>query len=257
MTQETPIASLDRGAETIDTGWRALFKIGGAAALISALMYLITLGVYVPANLASPPPETVLEWFTVFEDSPIVGLFYLGLADVIIMILWGPMSLALYNVLKKSNRAWSLIATTFVFVGIAVFLASNVAFSMHYLSNQYALATTQTGKSTIEAAGQGLIAISQGTGGRYAGMPMVWLSGVILSVVMLRSKAFSRATAWVGIIGLGLLVTGVPFGGHYTDTGTPTALQSAITAVQYIGGGLLSLAWYILVGLGLMKAGRS
>jgi hypothetical protein len=87
MSQETETASPDRRVETIDLTWRGLYRIGGAAALICALMYLITLGIYVPANLASPPPETVPEWFTVFEDSPITGLFFLGLADIIIMIL--------------------------------------------------------------------------------------------------------------------------------------------------------------------------
>jgi len=220
-------------------------------------MYLITLGVYVPANLASPPPETVLEWFTVFQNDPITGLFFLGLADIIIMILWGPMSLALYFVLKQSNRTWSLIATPFVFVGMAVYLATNTAFSMLSLSQEYAVATTEAEKSILLAAGQAMLAVSRGTGVLYTGMPLVWLAGLIFSAVMLRSEAFSRATAWVGILGLGLLVVGIPGGGHYTSTGESTAVQSAIVAVQYVGGGLLSLAWYILVGLRLLKIGRS
>jgi fumarate reductase subunit D len=256
MSQETQTASPDR-AETIDFSWRGLYTIGGAAALICALMYLITLGVYVPANLASPPPETVLEWFTVFEDSPITGLFFLGLGDIVIMILWGPMALALDAALKRSNRTWSMIATSFVFVGMAVFLATNTAFSMLSLSQEYALAATEAEKSILLAAGQAMLTVSRGTGALYTGMPLVWLAGVIISVVMLRSEAFSRATAWVGILGLGLLVVGILGGGHYTSTGESTAVQSAIVAVQYIGGGLLSLAWYILVGLRLLKIGRT
>jgi hypothetical protein len=236
---------------------KGLYRIGGVAALLCALMYLITLGVYVPANLASPPPATVLEWLTLFQNDPITGLFFLGLADIIIMILWGLMSLALYAVLKFSNRSWSLIAITFVFVGIAVYLSTNTAFSMLSLSQEYAVATTEAEKSILLAAGQAMLAVSRGTGGQYTGMPLVWLAGLIISAVMLRSKTFSKATAWVGILGLGLLVAGIPFGGHYTTTGTPTAVQSAIVAVQYIGGGLLSLAWYILVGLRLLKIGRS
>jgi hypothetical protein len=257
MSQETQIDSSDRGTEILDSTLKGLVRIGGASALICALMYLITLVIYVPANLASPPPTTVLEWLVLFQNSPFTGLFFLGLSDIIIMILWGPMSLALYAILKQSNKAWSMIATAFVFVGVVVFLATNVAFSMLFLSRQYAAAATEVEKSTILAAGQALIAISQGTGGRYTGMALTWISGVMLSAVMLRSKAFSRTTAWVGIVGLGLLVTGVPFGGHYTDTGTPTTLQSAIVALQYVGGGLLSLGWYILVGLRLLKIGRS
>jgi hypothetical protein len=72
---------------------------------------------------------------------------------------------------------------------------------------------------------------------------------------MLRSKAFGKAIAWVGILGLGLLLASVPFSG-YTTAAPTTAIVSAIVTVSVIGGGLLSLAWYILVGLRLLKLGR-
>ena len=244
------------GVESVDSTWSSLLKVGGAAALLCALMYVITLVVYVPANLASPPPATVLEWFEVFEGSPVTGLFYLGLADVIIMLLWGPMALALYAVLKQTNQTWSLIATAFVFVGMAVFLATNTAFSMLSLSQEYAAAATEAEKTILLAAGQSMLAVTRGTGQLYAGMQLVWLAGLVLSIVMLRSKEFSKATAWVGILGFGLLVVGIIGGGHYTSTGDYTAIQAAIVAVQYIGGGLLSLVWYILVGLRLWKLGH-
>ena len=241
--------------ETADSIWSSLYRIGGAAALICALMYVITLGIYIPANRAGPPPGTVPEWFTLFQTNPLTGLFFLGLADIVIMVLWGPMSLALYAALKQSNKTWSLIATAFVFVGMAVYLATNTAFSMLSLSHQYAAATTEAEKSTVLAAGQAMLAVSEGTGGQYAGMPLAWLAGLIFSVVMLWSKAFSKATAWVGILGLGLLVASMPFAG-YTTTGPTTAVVSAIIAATYIGGGLLSLAWYILVSLRLLKLGQ-
>ncbi len=97
--------------------------------------------------------------------------------------------------------------------------------------------------------------MSEGTGGQYVGMPQAWLAGVILSVLMLRGKAFNKAIAWVGIVGLGLLIASMPFAG-YTTTGPTSTAVSAIAAVTYIGGGLLSLAWYILVGLRLLKLRR-
>jgi hypothetical protein len=218
-------------------------------------MYLIAMAIYIPANRAGPPPGAVLEWFTLFQINPLTGLFFLGLADIVIMILWGPMSLALYAVLKQSNKTWAMIATTFVFVGIAVYLATNIAFSMLTLSHEYAAATTEAEKSIVLAAGQAMIALSQGTGGQYAGMPLAWLAGLVLSAVMLRSQAFGKAIAWVGILGLGLLLASVPFAG-YTTAAPTTAIVSAIVTVSVIGGGLLSLAWYILVGLRLLKLGR-
>lgn len=236
---------------------KGLFTIGGVAALLCALMYILTLVIYIPANLASPPPTTVLEWFKVFEESPITGLFFLGLADIIIMILWGPMALALYFALRKSNRTWTMIATPFVFVGMAVYLATNTAFSMLSLSQEYASAASEAEKVILVTAGQAMIAMTRGSGVLYTGMPLVWIAGVIFSVVMLRNESFSRANAWVGITGFGLLVVGIIGGGHYTSAGEYTALQGALVAIQYIGGGLLSLTWYFLVGLRLLKLSRS
>lgn len=239
-------------AAGMSTDKRNLYTIGGAAALFCALMYVIALAVYVPANSAGPAPASVLEWFTVFQDNALTGLFFLGFADIVIMIAWVPMILALYGALRRRDSAWAAVAVPLVMVGVAVYLATNTAFSMLTLSNQYAAATNDAEKASILAAGQTLIAISQGTGGQYLGMPLAWLGGLIVSLVMLRSDDFSRLTAWVGILGLGLLLASVPFAG-YTTAGEPTAAVSAIVAVTYVGGGLLSLAWYILIGLRLLK----
>ena len=36
--------------------WKSLYRIGGLSALICAAMYLLASAVYIPANLAGPPP---------------------------------------------------------------------------------------------------------------------------------------------------------------------------------------------------------
>lgn len=84
-----------------------------------------------------------------------------------------------------------------------------------------------------------MLAIAGGTGHIYPGMQLVWLSDLILSVVMLRSKDFSKATAWVGILGFGLSMVGIMNGSHYTSTGEYTTVQGIIIDMQYVGGGLL------------------
>ena len=241
-------------SEHTDSG-PSLYRAGGIAALIAALMYVVALGIYAPAYGAGPPPNTTLEWFTLLQHSPLTGLFFLGLADIIIVILWGPMSLSLYFALRPTNRALLMNATTFVFVGMAVYLATNTAFSMLSLSNQYAVAATDAERSTVLAAGQAILAVSQGTGGQYVGMPLVWLAGVIISAVMLRSGIFHKATAWTGIFGLCLLLASVPFSGY--TFGPTTGAMVTVAVGTDIGGGLLSFAWYILIGLRLLKLSSS
>ncbi len=237
--------------ETTGSIWKGLYRIGGASALICAAMYFAALGIYIPAYRVGPPPSTVLEWFTLFQVSPLTGLFFLGLADIVITILWGPLSLALYAVLKQSNQTWTMIAVAFVFVGMAAFLATNTAWAMLYLSREYAAATTEAQRSSLLSAGQAMVAVTEGA----RMLPLIPLAGLILSIVMLRSKTFGKVTAWVGIVGLGLLAASGLFAG-YATTGPTTAVVSVIVGVTYAGGGLLSLVWYILIDLRLFKLGH-
>ena len=240
--------------ETADSAWKGLYRVGGAAALIIAVMYLIAMAIYIPAYRAGPPPSNVIEWFTLFQNNWLTGLFFLGLADIAITIFWAPMSLALYAALRPVNKTCLIVATPLVFVGMAVYLATNTAFSMLSLSHQYAAAATDAQESLILAAGQAILAVSQGTGA-LMGMSLVWVAGLIISAVMLRSKIFSKVTAYVGILGFALLLASVPFA-TYTTTESQTGVVAAIVAVSYIGGGVLSLIWYILVGLRLYQLGR-
>jgi hypothetical protein len=99
------------------------------------------------------------------------------------------------------------------------------------LSHRYEAVAADAERASILAAGQTMLALSEGTGGQYAGMPLVWLGGIILSAVMLRSKVFSKRTAWAGIVGLGFLLVSVPFAG-YTTVGPTTTIEILI-AVSY------------------------
>ena len=180
---------------------KRLFRLGGAACLAIALMYLIAVVVYVPAMRQGPAPTTVLEWFDLLQDNQIVGLFYLGFADITIVILSGLVSLALYTALKQVDKVWATIAAPLAFVGMAVYLATNVSFSMLALSGEYAAATTEAQKAAFLAAGQALISV-RGVGG----LTLVWLAALIFSIIMLRDRKMGKPIAWIGILGFGLLV---------------------------------------------------
>jgi hypothetical protein len=243
-------------AETADPAWKSLYIIGAAAALIMVAMYLISMPIYFSAYSKAPPPANVLEWFTLFQNDWITGLFFLGLADIVINIAWLPVSLALFAALKHANKSLMAVATAFVFVGVTAYFASNIAFAMLSLSHQYAAATTEAQRSLLLAAGQALIAVSQGTGVYVAAL--VSVAALIMSVVMLRSKVFGKLTAYIGILGFALLLLGVPFSTYTTVSPTgPGPVVTAIIAIQYAGGGILSMVWYFLIGRRLLQLGRS
>ncbi len=233
---------------------KRLYRLGGAACLAIALLYLSAVAVYAPAMRQGPAPTTVLEWFDLLQDNQIVGLFYLGFADIPIVILFGPVALALHAALKQTDKVWASIATPFAFVGMAVYLATNVSFSMRALSGEYAAATTEAQRAAILAAGHALISITHGTGG-VAGLALIWLAALIFSILMLRDRKMGGAIAWTGIIAFGLLVPSFLFAGY--TYGASSGIGEALALITSVGGGLLSLLWYILLGLRLIRMSRT
>lgn len=233
---------------------KRLYTLGGIACLAIALMYLTAAAVYVPAMRQAPAPTTVVEWFELLQTNRLVGLFYLGLADVPIVILFGLVSLALHSMLKDVDNNWATIAAPFAFVGMAVYLATNVSFSMLALSGEYATATSEVQQSTALAAGQALLSVTQGTGG-VSGLALVWLAGLIFSILMLRGRKLNKPIAWIGIIAFALLVPSFLFSGY--TYGVSSGIGEALALITSIGGGMLSLVWYLLTGVELIRLGHT
>ena len=131
--------------ETADSAWKGLYKVGGAAALITAVLIPIQIIVFV----AWPPPleGTVIDWFTLFQDNWLLGLLGLDLLIVVEEVLLVPILLAFYVALRRASESLMAIATTLWLVGLALFIASNPAFEMLSLSQGYAAATTEPMRS--------------------------------------------------------------------------------------------------------------
>jgi hypothetical protein len=173
----------------------------------------------------------------------------LNIFDIVNYALVGLIFLALYVALKRASESFMAIGTTFGFVGIAVYFATNQAFSMLFLSNQYAAAATDVERSIFLAAGQTVLAIHnnasyQGTG-IYMSFLLVSIAGLIISTVMLRSNIFSKVAAYLGILanvfGLGYYITLVF---------APTIVFLPLSA-----SAPLLLMWYVLIARRLFQLG--
>jgi hypothetical protein len=245
-------------AETSGSAWKGLYKVGGAAALIAGVIFRRNLGVEISLFSQHTPPVTVSDWFTLLQGNRLLGLSYLNIFDIVDYALVGLMFLALYVALRRANESTMAIATTLGLVGIAVYFASNTAFSMLSLSDQYAAATTEAQRTMLLAAGQALLAINRfsspgahpGAGG-YVSLLLVAVAGMITSVVMLRSTVFGRATAYVGI-----LASAFDLAYCIAYVFVP-AVDSDLLAVCTIpAAGLLLMIWHIMVGWRLYQLGR-
>lgn len=239
--------------DTVDTGYRSLYIIGGAAALIAGVVFRRNLGVAEIGQLVygRAPPDTVIGWFSLLQGDRFLGLAMLNMFDVVDFTLLGLMFLALYVALKPVNKGYALIATAMGFVGIAVYFASNTALSMISLSDQYAAATTDVQRSALLAAGEAVLATSNpgafvpGTG-IYMSFLFLAAAGLVVAILMLRSNVFGRATAYIGILA------------SLCDLACCVMIfiVPVSVAILVAAAGLFLMIWHILIGLRLIKLGN-
>ena len=228
--------------------WKTLYRVGGAAALIAAGLEIVAALIGIISSYTSgPPPSTVIDYFTLLQQNRFLGLVDLGLFDIAALTLLVPMFLAVYIALRRASASFMAIATTLSLVGIAVYLATETAFSLLSLSSQYAAATTDAQRALFEAAGQAMLAEQVGAGtGTYMAFFLLSVAGLIIAIIMLRSALFSKVTAAVGILANGFLFV------YYIGLAF-VSIPPAIGVPIYWASGLLSLIWYILIGLRLFK----
>jgi len=197
--RQQPIDKPD--ANTVDSAWKPLYRIGGVTALLAAVFAVIQSGIEFIGViiLGSVVPSTVIGWFTLLHDNRLLGLTELTVLQIPMFALVIPMFLALYAALRRINPALMAIALTLGLVGIAVYLATNTGFSLLFLSDHYAAATTDAQRLVFEASGQALLALYQGTGVIVGGV-LLLVAVLIISAVMLHSTLFGNVTASVGLL---------------------------------------------------------
>lgn len=190
-------------AEMLGSDWKDLYRLGGVAALISLLYTIVTMIVLISSGAA---PGTAAETFAMLQDNRIVGLLRLDILTVFVYVPLGYLLfLGIYIALRRGNPAYAALATVLVFVGIRLFLATPSALSMTVISDRYALATTDTQRSQLLAAGEAILASDMWHGtGAIIGSILLQTGALLISVVMLQGKIFSKATAYVGILTHGL-----------------------------------------------------
>lgn len=182
-------------AETADSRWNWLYRIGGAAALLSVVIVPIQIVVFI----ASPPPSTVADWFALFQNNKLLGLLAFELLFVVDAALGIPTILALYIALRRASESFMAIALALGLVATVALITARPAFEMLYLSGQYAAATTEAQRSMLLAAGEAMRAVFYGTAFNASNV-LANINLLIVPLVMLRSSIFGKATAYIGIL---------------------------------------------------------
>lgn len=200
------------------------------------MIIVVVLRVQTIVYVMAPLPEAVIHFCQTFHVSMFVGLLALNLLIMSDWLLYIPLFLALYVVLRRTDRRYMAIALQTALVASLVHFASNTAFHMIALNGQYMAATTDMERAMTLAAGTQMMTIDHNATS-YISHILTAFSGLIISVVMLRSYLFGDAVAYIGIVAnllaFGLFVPGV---------GVWISLMASV------GLGI----WYLLIGWQLL-----
>jgi hypothetical protein len=211
--------------------------------LVAVVLYLAE-AIYFAA--VEMPPTAIEDWFSLFQRSKLLGLFYLNALDIASVALFGPLFLALYVALKRDHESAMGIAALAAFTGIAVFISLRSAtLSILPLSDQYAAATSASQRALILAAGQAIGALGQ-PAPQTSGFLLMAVAVLIISGVMLRGHIFGRGIAY-----LGSLASIVTFANQLSLVIAP-ALAGPLLGIA----GLLWILWWVLTGGRLLQLGQ-
>ena len=236
VAQEQIGIQANNGSKRIpDPDWKPLYRIGGIAALLAAVLTPIVIAVFA----AWPPPydESAGKWFELLQDNPVLGLISLDLGYVVINVLMIPVLLGLYAALRRVSPSLMTLAIVTFFVGLAAFFATNPSVEMLSLSNQYADATTEAQRVALIGAGEGVLAGFEGTA-FHLNYILAQLAGIAIGFVVLRAGVFSRKVGWLMIVG-----NAVGFGLYVPVIGLSLSAFA----------GVVLWVWMILIARGLFQ----
>jgi hypothetical protein len=174
--------------------WTLLYRLGGGAAVLLAVLMVLHSAVFFVAGL----PVTVAQWFALFQRNALLGLLAFELLMVVYVVLSVPVVLAVCAALWRTNPSLIAVYLALGLVGIVAFIAARPAFEMLSLSSGHAAATTDAQRSAYLAAGEAMLAIFHGTAFQVSYV-LGSVTGLIVAAVMLRSPVFGRATAYLRI----------------------------------------------------------
>ncbi|MGD9093572.1 MAG: hypothetical protein PVF74_12050 [Anaerolineales bacterium] len=229
---------------TTASQWANISKLGGWASLLQLACVLASA---IVLSIVGLEPTTAAEYFEAFQMNRLVGILRLDFPTLLLLCLFYLTAFGIFAGLRDSHGAYAALGAALIYVGTTLGIANHSAFSMIRLTDLYAAATTAAQQEQLLVVGEAMVASDMwnSTAGFLAG---IFLQGslVFLSTLMLRSKNFSKWTAYTGILGNGFDLA------HVFVALFAPAMASTLL---YISGPFY-LAWFILLGRDLIKVGH-
>lgn len=223
---------------TVDPGTAWIMRTGGLAALLLAVGYVATMPLFA---IVGAPPEGALARIEFHETGTTAWAGIVSLS-ILTDMLFVPVAVALYAVLRRWNQPAALVTIAFIFLFVVLDLAVlwPAKVSVITLGEEHAAASLEQQASLVTAA-------------RY---PAAVLDSPLTAI-------YSILTLGIGILASGLVMRGVR---HWRTTAAVAiatgvvSLASVIEAVVtgtfpvlVVAASLLTIVWLVMVGRGLMR----
>lgn len=231
--------------------WNTIYKIGAITTIIvlSGIILDMVVGSITGGNIAELP-QTAVERFNQFRESPLLGLYNLDLLNIINQIILIPTIFALYAAHRETDKPSALLSLILFLVGTTIFVTGNTALTLLDLSHKYFATESNDQRMLLAAAGEAMLAKgSHGSLGVLIGFALPAFANAMMSCVMLNGKVFSRATSYIGIIGNSLMVVYI-----IMVTFVPAVEKMAL--VFATPAGLMVMAWMIMFTRKLFKISK-
>ncbi len=234
-----------------ESQWKSIYVLGGIAAILSliAVVLDIFIGSSMGGNL-SELPQTAVDRFAQFQQNTWFGLYNLDLLNTVNQLISIPVFFALYSAHRKTNKPYALFSLIVFLIGTTVFVTNNSALSMLELSRKYSHAI-EPQKTLLAAAGEAMLARGEhGSFGVFFSFLLPTLAALMMSLVMLQGKVFSKANSYVGIFGNALMAVYIVL-----VTFAPAVKNMAMAFAM--PGGLLLVAWMVMLTIRFFQLGTS
>jgi len=183
--------------ENPDLRWKSLYNIAGIAAIVSILVILLGFVTYFiwPYSPGKDSAESIL---LLLHNDPLGGLISLDLFLFIGNLSSLALFLTLYISLRPVDEAIALLAMAVGVIGLVLLIPARPILELVHLSQAYMAAASEAEKAQIAGSAATLLALFDGIGW-YMNTLLGGLSLLTSSILMLRSRLYSKAAAYVGI----------------------------------------------------------
>ncbi len=181
---------------------KSIYFIGS----ISAILQLAAILGYTAAlGILGPKLTGAAEYFAAYQNSSLEMVLRGDFLLLILIGLYLGTFPALYITLRRISPVYAALATLFTIIAVTLTFAGEATFAMLHLAEQYAAATSETIQAQLIAAGEAVVAAGMwNSSAAYMSGILLQGSGVMISVIMLRSEDFSKVTAFAGLFGNGV-----------------------------------------------------